>query len=115
MSSKAIMSDSYDKADLLAQAANSLTRIYTLDKPDVVIEIFGPICNHTGDGRKAALRICGVTFPTPSMEISERMPSVEVQENAEVATNVMRLELVYEAKSLGGPYLANLGCTGLKW
>ena len=80
-----------------------------------MIEIFGPICNHTGGGRKAALRICGVTFPTPNMEISERMPSVEVQENAEVATNVMRLELVYEAKSLRGPYLANLGRTGLKW
>ena len=61
------------------------------------------------------MRICGVTFPTPNMEISERMPSVEVQENAEVATNVMRLELVYEAKSLRGPYLANLGRTGLKW
>ena len=63
-------------------------------------------------GRKSALKI-GPIFP-PNVEISERMPCVEVQENAEVATNVMRLELVYEA-SPSGPHFASLGSTGLKW
>ena len=53
-------------------------------------------------------------IPATKHEIPERMPCVEVQENAEVATNVMRLELVYEANSLSGPHFANLVCTGLK-